>query len=122
MSTKPGHATSPLASIFFADFFSAVVSDFTRIPLRTKRSPFPSRFEAGSITRAFLIQSVDIVDYAPAIACSGRPPEQRYNTAIRTAIPLETCSRITLREPSAKSLSISTPRLIGPGCMIIALG
>ena len=29
-----------------------------------------------------------------------------------------TWSRITLCRPSATSLSISTPRLIGPGCMI----
>ena len=41
---------------------------------------------------------------------------------MRTAMPLETCSRITLRSPSASSLSISTPRLIGPGCMMMALG
>ena len=41
---------------------------------------------------------------------------------MRTAMPLVTCSRITLRSPSASSLSISTPRLIGPGCMMMALG
>src|SRR5436190_17356124 len=37
---------------------------------------------------------------------------------MRTAKPLVTWSRITLCKPSATSLSISTPRLIGPGCMI----
>ena len=41
---------------------------------------------------------------------------------MRTAMPLVTCSKITLLAPSANSLSISTPRLIGPGCMMIALG
>ena len=41
---------------------------------------------------------------------------------MRTAIPLVTCSRITLRSPSASSLSISTPRLMGPGCMMMACG
>ncbi len=37
---------------------------------------------------------------------------------MRTARPLVTWSRMTLWAPSASSLSISTPRLIGPGCMI----
>ena len=37
---------------------------------------------------------------------------------MRTARPLVTWSRMTLCAPSASSLSISTPRLIGPGCMI----
>ena len=37
---------------------------------------------------------------------------------MRTARPLVTWSRITLCGPSASSLSISTPRLIGPGCMM----
>ena len=41
---------------------------------------------------------------------------------MRTARPFVTCSRITERPQSAISLSISTPRLIGPGCMIIASG
>jgi len=36
---------------------------------------------------------------------------------MRTARPLVTCRRITLFRPSATSLSISSPRLIGPGCM-----
>src|SRR2546430_1312093 len=50
------------------------------------------------------------------------PPEQRNNTAMRTARPLVTCSRITDRSLSAISLSISTPRLIGPGCMMRTSG
>ena len=37
---------------------------------------------------------------------------------MRTATPISTCSRITLRAgSSATALSISTPRFIGPGCM-----
>ena len=43
-------------------------------------------------------------------------------TAIRTAMPKVTCGRITLCAPSATAESISTPRLIGPGCMTIASG
>ena len=37
---------------------------------------------------------------------------------MRTATPLVTCSRITLRPSSATSWAISTPRFMGPGCMI----
>src|SRR5882672_2831604 len=43
--------------------------------------------------------------------------------AMRTATPISTCSRIRLRSmSSATSLSISTPRFIGPGCMMSASG
>src|SRR5512143_2772504 len=48
-------------------------------------------------------------------ANSGLPPDSKYNTAMRTATPFVTCSRITLKGPSATSESISTPRFIGPG-------
>ena len=41
---------------------------------------------------------------------------------MRTAMPLLTCSRMTLRSESASSLSISTPRLIGPGMHDDGLG
>ena len=41
---------------------------------------------------------------------------------MRTAMPLVTCSRMTERPESASSESISTPRLIGPGCMISTCG
>src|SRR5690606_31269503 len=45
------------------------------------------------------------------------------STAMRTATPISTCSRISDREmSSATSESISTPRFIGPGCMISASG
>ena len=40
---------------------------------------------------------------------------------MRTATPISTCSRMTLRpKSSATTESISTPRFIGPGCMINA--
>src|SRR5213079_3161376 len=54
-----------------------------------------------------------------ASASSGRPPASRYSTAIRTATPFVTWSRITLCGPSATRESISTPRFMGPGCMIV---
>src|SRR6185312_9339746 len=41
--------------------------------------------------------------------------------AMRTATPISTCSRMALRSmSSATSVSISTPRFIGPGCMMSA--
>ena len=43
-------------------------------------------------------------------------------TAMRTAMPNVTCGRITLWLPSATAESISTPRLMGPGCMTMASG
>jgi len=41
---------------------------------------------------------------------------------MRMATPLVTCSRITLWVPSATSGVISTPRLMGPGCMMSTSG
>ena len=49
-------------------------------------------------------------------------PATRKRTAIRTASPLVTCSRMTDWGPSAMAESSSTPRLMGPGCMIRASG
>src|SRR6185295_20323435 len=44
------------------------------------------------------------------------------STAMRTATPISTWSRMTLREWSAMVEAISTPRFMGPGCMISASG
>ena len=41
---------------------------------------------------------------------------------MRTATPALTWSRMTARSESAASADSSTPRLIGPGCMMIASG
>ena len=41
---------------------------------------------------------------------------------MRTAIPNVTCDKITLCGPSTTAESISTPRLIGPGCITMASG
>ena len=49
-------------------------------------------------------------------------PAMMDMTAMRTAIPKVTCGRITLCAPSATRESISTPRLMGPGCMTMASG
>ena len=53
----------------------------------------------------------------------GRAPVSVSRQAMRTATPISTCSRMTLRSmSSASSPSISTPRFMGPGCMIRASG
>src|SRR5437763_15219530 len=77
------------------------------------------------------IADVDVADLIPLIcgvdyssvannhsAHSVEIPPHKNKTAMRTARPLVTWSRMTLCTPSATSLSISTPRLIGPGCMM----
>src|SRR5262249_48719755 len=52
-----------------------------------------------------------------------RPTISASRQAMRTATPISTCSWMTLRSrSSATSESISTPRFIGPGCMIRASG
>ena len=50
----------------------------------------------------------------------GRWRASACSTAMRTATPISTCSRMTLRGPSAVCASISTPRFMGPGCITIA--
>ena len=73
------------------------------------------------------VRSPDRRPVRPSAAASSprsapHPPASRYSTAIRTATPLATCSRITEYGPSATSDAISTPRFIGPGCMMITSG
>src|SRR5882762_2322476 len=53
--------------------------------------------------------------YPAPTSCGPFPPFTKNRTAILTANPLVTCSKINDRVQSAISLSISTPRLIGPG-------
>jgi len=52
----------------------------------------------------------------------GRLRDMASSTAMRTATPISTCSRISDCAPSATMESISTPRFIGPGCMTSASG
>src|SRR5207249_3008434 len=51
-----------------------------------------------------------------------RLPARRNSTAMRTATPFVTWSRITEYGPSATSGDSSMPRLTGPGCMINTSG
>src|SRR4029077_3785164 len=55
-----------------------------------------------------------------AHAASPRGPSASASTAMRTATPLRTWSRITDCGPSATSEAISTPRFIGCGCITMA--
>jgi len=79
MSTSPGAATSPRASIFLARRRSAADRRGTILPSSEKRSPTESRRLAGSMTRAFLIQSAGMVaGYSvEEMTCSGWFPAQR---------------------------------------------
>ena len=52
----------------------------------------------------------------------GRFRDSASSTAMRTATPISTCSRISDCAPSATMESISTPRFIGPGCITSASG
>src|SRR5581483_9170179 len=52
----------------------------------------------------------------------GRLRASASSTAMRTATPISTCSRISDCAPSATMESISTPRFIGPGCITSASG
>ena len=52
----------------------------------------------------------------------GRLRASASSTAMRTATPISTCSRISDCAPSATIESISTPRFIGPGCITSASG
>ena len=71
------------------------------------------------------VESLRGIDHPSALKQAGScsaPPASRYSTAIRTATPLVTCSRMTEFGASATSDAISTPRFIGPGCMMITSG
>ena len=50
------------------------------------------------------------------------PATLRYNTAMRTGTPLVTCRSTTDMSESTTRESISTPRFMGPGCMINVVG
>ena len=60
--------------------------------------------------------------FATSCHAFGRFRDSASSTAMRTATPISTCSRISDCAPSATIESISTPRFIGPGCMTSASG
>jgi hypothetical protein len=67
--------------------------------------------------RVFYVDGVALAAHR-ALACSASV----RRTAMRTATPFATWVRMTDCGPSATSLSISTSRFMGPGCITIASG
>ena len=110
-STMPGTRYLPAQSFTrsFSGSSMSVPTATTR-PSRTRTSVTSSIPFCGSITWASF----------QAAAPLPSPPSSRYMTAMRTATPELTWSRITARSESAASAESSTPRLMGPGCMMIA--
>ena len=112
MSIRPGQTTSPPAP---------------RRPRRRRPADPPDARDAIAVDQHVerAVAPVRRVDDPAALKQPlhlPTPPASRYSTAMRTATPLATCSRITEYGPSATSEAISTPRFIGPGCMMIASG
>ena len=125
--------------------FPGAPTSFTNSP-SSRTSSAASVFDAGSITRPFLISSMlrvlafetgsaqrdplrgdcaSRVAGACAAGCapsSAIPAISRYSSAMRTATPLVTCSSTQDCGPSATSGVISMPRFIGPGCRTSASG
>ncbi len=59
---------------------------------------------------------------AGCVPSSGKPVVSKKSRAMRTAIPLLTCSSTHDCGASATSGEISIPRFIGPGCSTMAFG
>jgi len=104
---------------------AADVASATMRPPAMNRSP-TGRVTAGSTRRPSLISNFMVPLALRAVrprgaSALGRPSGAHASfpaiidiTAMRTAMPNDTCGRITLCAPSATAESISTPRLIGP--------
>ena len=128
--TKARMSISPGATILPAQLMMSVPSGTPAAPMprlesrimpsAIRTSPGPSKSLEGSTTRALASRigrrSVSMI-YA-----FGRLRASASSTAIRTATPISTCSRISDCAPSATIELISTPRFIGPGCITSASG
>src|SRR4029078_11571911 len=68
-----------------------------------------------------IMRSANLVR-APSCMAFGKFRGAASRTAMRTATPISTCSRINDCAPSATIESISTPRFIGPGGMTMSRG
>ncbi len=90
-------------------------------PSAISTSPAPSRSLEGSIEARIGEQDGAAIGQHGHHAL-GRLRASASSTAMRTATPISTCSRISDCAPSATMESISTPRFIGPGCITSASG
>ena len=90
----------------------------------------PGNLAAGDQEIALLVEPFGGVEKPspfdqdqPAHAAAFRSRVSMSRQAMRTATPSSTWSRMALRSMSSATVpSISTPRFIGPGCMISASG
>ena len=80
----------------------------------------PGHWRAGSAARRKSMRG--LCGAASASESSVGQRRTAWSTAMRTATPISTCSRMTDCAPSATIESISTPRFIGPGCITSASG
>ena len=120
ISTRPGNMAMPLQSWLF--IFSGTLA-FLPIALIF---PFSTTSVPSSSNVLHRVNQTCIgkgyIHCAPPVPL-GRLAASASSTAMRTATPISTWSRIRLRSgSSATALSISTPRFIGPGCMTSASG
>ena len=76
----------------------------------------------GRLGCRYIRGTAGFVGHAGTPSGSLPAPRRSNRTAMRTAIPLVTCSVITDCVNSPGPTSISTPRFIGPGCMTRASG
>jgi GNAT superfamily N-acetyltransferase len=109
---QPGATTQPEASSVGAGVKPAGVPPIDTMRPAASATSRWRREDAGSMTRPLRIR----------IFMPSSFPATMLITAMRTAMPKVTCGRMTLCLPSTTAESISTPRLIGPGCMTMASG
>ena len=127
MSIRPGatiwprHSTTSVPSGTPAAPMPRLASRIT--PSAISRSPGKSRSRDGSMIRALASRIGRRSRRSISIGYAfGRLRDSASSTAMRTATPISTCSRISDCAPSATMESISTPRFIGPGCITSASG
>ena len=129
MSMRPGASRWPPQSTISASPTSSAVDlraeiDDQAVPDQQAAGLHRGR-EPGSSSRALTKASAGALLWRARLHRRhwfGRWRASACSTAMRTATPISTCSRITLRASSATLESISTPRFIGPGCMTRASG
>ena len=114
-STKPGPTQQPSASI--------IVAPAGAIEGRADLGDPPSRDQdVGDVGRVLADDQSAAKKNRSQCAPLARRRYSGTSTAMRTGTPLVTWRSMTAAGRSATRESISTPRLIGPGCMTIVVG